>query len=223
MTLQLWGRPSSARTQKVMLALAELNFTYEFIKASATMGPEGSVSRGKTPYGIVDTTEYLEKNPNGTIPTINDEGFILWESNAIVQYLGMKYNPKLFYDANIETFCSASRWMMWENNQLIPPMHDLAKHLYRLPEGQRDEGVVRRSKEKLFEEFKKVEVQLSKTRFISGDQWCMGDIPMTIRCHRWNILAKPFTDFPNLSRYYQELSARPSFNTISAPELHTAG
>ena len=36
------------------------------------------------------------------------------------------------------------------NNQLIPPMHDLAKHLYRLPENQRDENVVRTSKEKLF-------------------------------------------------------------------------
>ena len=153
MALQLWGRPSSARTQKVMLALSELNLTYEFIKASATMGPKGSVSRGETPYGVVDTTEYLEKNPNGTIPTISDEGFVLWESNAIVQYLGMKYNPKLFYDANIETFASASRWMMWENNQLIPPMHDLAKHLYRLPENQRDENVVRTSKEKLFLEF----------------------------------------------------------------------
>ena len=61
MTLQLWGRPSSARTQKVILALSELNLAYEFIKASATMGPKGSVSRGKTPYGIVDTKEYLEK------------------------------------------------------------------------------------------------------------------------------------------------------------------
>ena len=45
MTLQLWGRPSSARTQKVILALSELNLSYEFIKASATMGPKGSVSR----------------------------------------------------------------------------------------------------------------------------------------------------------------------------------
>ena len=63
MTLQLWGRPSSARTQKVMLALSELNLTYEFIKASATMGPEGSVSRGNPPYGIVDTIEYLQKKP----------------------------------------------------------------------------------------------------------------------------------------------------------------
>ena len=63
MTLQLWGRPSSARTQKVILALSELNLAYEFIKASATMGPKGSVSRGKTPYGIVDTKRISRKKP----------------------------------------------------------------------------------------------------------------------------------------------------------------
>ena len=223
MTLQLWGRPSSARTQKVMLALSELDLTYEFTLASATMGPEGSVSRGKAPFGIVGTSDYLEKNPNGTIPTISDKRFILWESNAIVQYLGMKYNPKLFYGENIETFCSASRWMMWENNQIIPPMHELAKHLFRLPENQRDENVIKESNEKLFEEFRKVETQLSKTKFIAGENWCMGDIPLTIRCHRWNILAGPFFELPNLLRYYRELQARPSFNTISATELHTAG
>ena len=223
MKFKLWGRPSSARTQKVMLALAELGIEYEYVLASATMGPNGSVAKGGTPFGIVNTLEYRQMNPNGTVPNINDNGYVLWESNAIIQYLGMQYDPKLFYNNDTRLFASAARWLMWENNQLIPPMHDLAKHLYRLPEDQRNEDVVKRSKAKLFEEFKKVEVQLSKTRFISGDQWCMGDIPMTIRCHRWNILAKPFADFPNLLRYYQELSARPSFNTISAPELHTAG
>ena len=35
-------------------------------------------------------------NPNGTVPMIDDSGYILWESKAIVQYLGMKYDPKLF-------------------------------------------------------------------------------------------------------------------------------
>ena len=41
--------------------------------------------------------------------------------------------------------------------------------------------------------------------------------------HCRNILAGPFSELPNLLRYYRELQARPSFNTISATELHTAG
>ena len=102
MTIRLWGRPTSARTQKVMLALAELELKHEYILASATMGPTGAVARGGSPFGVVTTPEYLAMNPTGTIPMLEDNGYPLWESNAIVQYLGMKYNPAKFYNSDIE-------------------------------------------------------------------------------------------------------------------------
>ena len=54
-----------------------------------------------------------------------------------------KYDPDLFYGNDTETYASAARWLMWENNQLIPPMHDLVMHLIRLPEEQRDPRVLR--------------------------------------------------------------------------------
>ena len=61
--LKLWGRHSSARTQKVLLALAELGLDFEMILASATMGPDGHVAKGNTAYGVVDTPEYRAMNP----------------------------------------------------------------------------------------------------------------------------------------------------------------
>ena len=99
-------------------------------------------------------------------------------------------------------------------------MHELAKHLFRLPENQRDEKVIKESNEKLFEEFRKVEKQLSKTKFIAGENWCMGDIPLTIRCHRWHLLDIDRPDMPNLERYYKAVKLRPSFRSISDPEMH---
>ena len=54
MTIRLWGRPTSARTQKVLLALAELGLDYELILASGTMGAGGHVAKGNQPFGIVD-------------------------------------------------------------------------------------------------------------------------------------------------------------------------
>ncbi|MGI9384128.1 MAG: glutathione S-transferase family protein, partial [Methyloligellaceae bacterium] len=157
MGLKLWGRPTSARTQKVLLALAELGIEYELILASATMGPGGHVSQGNAPYGVVDTDAYRAMNPNGTVPTIDDDGFVLWESNAIVQYLGMTYDPARFYGNDTRTFASASRWMAWENNQLIPPMHDLVMHLVRLPESERDAVNADAAQQKLIGEFAIVE------------------------------------------------------------------
>ena len=123
-------------------------------------------------------------NPNGTVPMIDDSGYILWESKAIVQYLGMKYDPKLFCGNDTEFFASAARWLMWENNQLITPMHDLVLHLVRLPEDQRNPDDVEKARQRLIKEFTIIEEQLGKTEFIAADRWTMGDIPITIRCHR---------------------------------------
>lgn len=223
MTLKLWGRPTSARTQKVLLALAELNIEPDFILSSATMGVGGSITQGNKAYGNVDTPEYLAMNPNGTIPTIDDDGFILWESNAIVQYLGMAYDAGKFYGGDIQTFVSASRWMLWENNELIPPMHLIVRHLIRFPEEQRDMEVVEASREKLIKAFGIMDIQLGRTEFIAADHWTMGDIPMSIRLHRWHLLDIEDLGMKNITRYYQALKSRPAFQAIADPTMHIGG
>ncbi len=223
MSLKLWGRPTSARTQKVMLALAELRMDYEYILASSTMGPSGSVAKGSKPFGVVDTPEYLAMNPTGTIPTIDDDGYILWESNAVVQYLGMRYDPVLFYRNDIKVCNSAARWMMWENNRLIPPMHELVEHLVRLPKNQSNPVKIDESRSALVKEFIILENQLSKTRFIAANEWTMADIPIVIRCHRFYLLDIDRPKMPNLLRYYKTAQDRHSFEIIADAALHVKG
>ena len=223
MTLKLWGRPSSARTQKVLLALAELGLKYDMVFASATMGPGGSVENGNEAYGVVDTPEYRAMNPNGTVPTLKDGDFVLWESNAIVQYLGMAYDPIRFYGGDPQTFASASRWMMFENNQIIQPMHTYVRHTIRLPDAKRDAGLAAECKARLDVEFAKIETQLARTRFIAGDGWSMGDFPLTIRVHRWHLLGLARPEMANVARYYADLKARPAFQAIADPAMHVSG
>ena len=74
---RLWGRPSSVCTMRALFALDELGLGFEFILASATMGPDGSIFKGNAPFGIVDTPAYRAMNPNGTVPTLDDDGFIV--------------------------------------------------------------------------------------------------------------------------------------------------
>src|SRR4026209_1865800 len=76
--LTLWGRTNSINVQKVHWCLEELGLTYDRIDA----GRE---------FGVVDTPEYRRLNPNALVPTIEDDGFVLWESNAIVRYLAAKH------------------------------------------------------------------------------------------------------------------------------------
>src|SRR3954471_14693035 len=169
--LKLWGRPTSGRTQKVLWTLSEIGLEFDFIMASGEMGPGGHVSKGNQPYGLVNTAEYRAKNPNGRIPTIDDDGFVLWESNSIVRYLAMQYAPDLLYGNDVRTFASASRWLDWENNELPPPQHDMVMHLIRLPESQRDAAKLDKARLAFVKRLAIMEAELGRTRYMCGERF----------------------------------------------------
>ncbi len=222
--IRLWGRPSSARTQKVLWTLSELELDFEFILASGTMGPGGHVSKGNKPFGVVDTEEYRRINPLGRVPSIDDDGFVLWESNSIVRYLAMQYGADLLYGNDIKVFASASRWLDFENNELLPPMHDLAMQLIRLPQERRDPSVRDAARQRFIAALRIVDDQLSRTRFMTGDRFTYGDIAIGIRAHRWVLFDLESPDFPNVRRWYAEVTARPAFHKWTAqPEHHLEG
>jgi glutathione S-transferase len=218
--MKLWGRPSSGRTQKVLWTLAEIGIDFEFILASAEMGRGGHVSKGNKPFGVVDTPEYRAKNPNGRVPTIEDDGFVLWESNSIVRYLAMQYAPDLLYGSDIRTFASASRWLDWENNELLPPQHDMAMHVIRLAADQRDPLVLQKACKKFARALQIADDQLARTRFITSDRFTYGDIALGLRVHRWHVLGLAREVPPHIARWYAEIKARPAFNKWTADPAH---
>ena len=222
--LKLWGRPTSGRTQKVLWTLAEIDLPFELIQASGEMGPGGHVSKGNKPFGVVDTPEYRAKNPNGRIPTIDDDGFVLWESNSIVRYLAMQYAPDLLYGNDVKTFASASRWLDWENNELLPPQHDMVMHLIRLPEEKRDPQKLERARLDFVKRLAIMEDQLSRTRYMCGERFTYGDIAVGLRVHRWRLFALECPPFPAIERWYKEVTSRPAFHVwTAAPENHLEG
>ncbi len=76
--LKIWGRKTSVNVQKVMWAVGELGLPHERIDAGAA-------------FGKLDTPEFGALNPNRLVPVLDDNGFTLWESSAIVRYLSEQY------------------------------------------------------------------------------------------------------------------------------------
>ncbi len=218
--ITVWGRPTSTRTLRVLWTLAEIGLDFDLILASGTMGAGGSIENGNQPYGIVDTPEYRAMNPMGTVPTIRDGDFTLCESNSIVRYLAMKYAPDLLYGGNIETFARASRWMDWDNNEVIPGQHSLVLHLVRLPNARREPAIARRAHADQVRLYQIVDRQLGQTAFIAGDSFTMGDIGIGIHCHRWHLYDLERPQMPNLVRWYADLRKRPAWKRWVEPRAH---
>jgi glutathione S-transferase len=188
------------------------------------MGPGGHVAKGNEPFGLVDTRQYRAMNPNGRVPTIDDDGFVLWESNSIVRYLAMQYAPDALYGGDVRTFASASRWLDWENNELLPPQHDMVMHLIRLPEDKRDAQKLERARLDFVKRLAIMEEQLGRTRYMCGERFTYGDIAVGLRVHRWRLFALESPSFPNIDRWYKEIASRPAFHVwTAAPENHLEG
>jgi glutathione S-transferase len=214
--IRLWGRPTSTNTQRVLWTLAEAGRPYEFTLASGTTGESGYVWQGHQPYGIVDKPEYRAMNPNGTIPTLDDDGFVIWESIAIVQYLARKYAPALLGGGEA-AFARALQWMIWTNHALEPTMHTLVMHRVRLPKERRSEEAVEGARQDALQKLAILEARLAQADYIAGDTFGIGDIPAGIAIRRFLHFGLTHPRLPAIERWMARLGEREGFRKHVAP------
>eukprot|EP00924_Labyrinthula_sp_SR-Ha-C_P005361 maker-scaffold_1-snap-gene-29.50-mRNA-1 protein AED:0.20 eAED:0.20 QI:370/1/1/1/1/1/2/70/227 len=105
MTLKLYGTPLSQPFRSVRWLLEIKEFPFEFVP---TMPGSRKVKGSRSP-------DFLKLNPNGAVPVIDDDGFILWESNAILTYLCEKNGWTDFYPADPEGKGLVQQWLNWHH------------------------------------------------------------------------------------------------------------
>ena len=124
--LKIWGRKNSSNVRKPLWAAEELGLAYEAIDAGGA-------------FGVVDTPEYRAMNPNGRVPVIEDDGFVLWESNAIVRYLMARHAANTpWYPADLQARASAEKWMDWTTSSIAGPFRTVFWGVLRTPAEQQD-------------------------------------------------------------------------------------
>jgi glutathione S-transferase len=105
--IKIWGRKTSSNVQKAMWAVGELNLEHQRIDVGGAFG------KNKEPA-------YLAMNPNGLVPTLEEEdGFLLWESNSVVRYLAGKHDKSgALEPKDPKQRAIASQWMEMLDAQL---------------------------------------------------------------------------------------------------------
>jgi glutathione S-transferase len=199
--LKIWGRANSINVQKVLWCCGELGLEYERIDA----GNEFAVNK---------TAEYRALNPNGLVPTIEDGGIKLWESNVIVRYLAHKTGDGRLCPAEIGTRFDAERWMDWQATAFWPVLRPLFIQLIRTPAAKLDSAVISEGERRALAAVRILDQHLSDRAFLAGDAFSMGDIPAAATVHRWYALDIEHPVLPNVQRWYDLMKQRQPFREV---------
>lgn len=196
--LKIWGRKNSINVQKVLWACGELGLPFDRIDAGMA-------------FGVNNTPEFKAMNPNGLVPVINDDGFILWESHAIVRYLARKYGSGTLCPSDLCRAADADRWMDWVSTTLWINLRPVFWNLVRTAPAQRDMVAVAAGIKLLTANFAILDQVLSDRAYITGDAFTMGDIPLGVGAFRWYNMDIDRPAFTHLDAWYARLCERPAF------------
>ncbi len=199
--LKIWGRVNSVNVKKVLWVAEELGLKYERLDAGMQ-------------FGVTKTPDYLKMNPNSLVPTIEDDGFVLWESHTIVRYLCAKHGMGKLCPSDLKARADAERWMDWAftfQNAMRPVFWGLI----RTPPEKRDAKAIeegRVASNKLAAEV--LERQLEKKAYMTGDAFTMGDIPIGCEVQRWMRVPIERPKLPNVEAWFGRLCARAAYQKI---------
>lgn len=204
--LRIWGRISSVNVQKVVWCADELGLDYERLDVG-----------GK--FGGNDTAEYLAMNPNGLVPVIQDDGFVLYESNAIVRYLCARHGAHTMWPEDLRRRADVDRWMEWQSTGYTPAMWGAFWQLIRTAPEKRDAAMVESSRARSEKHSAILDAHLASRRFLTGDDFSAADIVVGCAAHRWLNMPLQRQPRPNLERWYQELKSRPASRQVTSQAL----
>jgi glutathione S-transferase len=201
MPLKIWGRLSSINVQKAMLCVEELDLPHERVDAGLA-------------FGLVNTPEYRAMNPNGLVPVMKDDDFVLWESNAIVRYLAAKHASGSLWPTDPRERADADRWMDWQTTTLQPAMSASFHGLVRTKAAARDPAAIEASRRQTLLLIDLLERHLSGRRWLSGDGLTMAEFALGPALHRWFNMPLERTETPKVRQWYEAVVDRVSARKV---------
>ncbi|MFN3892842.1 MAG: glutathione S-transferase family protein [Beijerinckiaceae bacterium] len=200
--LTIWGRTNSVNVQKALAALEEAGVAYQRVDAGLA-------------FGVVNTPGYRAMNPNGLVPTIDDDGFVLWESNSIIRYVCAKYAPRL-YPPDPQARASAERWMDWQLTTLLDPVNAIFRPLVRKM-GAPDADAIEKARLECVRNFSIMDAVLARQPWMTGAEFGIADCCLAPITHRWLHLPVDRSAAPGLQAWYARIRERPCGKILELP------
>ncbi len=155
---------------------------------------------------------YLAVHPLGKVPAIEDDGFVLWETSAIMQYLDARYGEgRLIPPRDTRAGALAIQWLEYGENPLTVIMGEIAAHVGPMPEERRIPALVDRGREIAPSLVQVVEWALGDREWILGATFSASDIMLVYGLGIARHLDFVNDETPRVSAYCDRAMARPGF------------
>jgi glutathione S-transferase len=205
--ITVWGRRTSSNTQKVIWLLEEIGQPYRVIELGGR-------------FGGLDRPEFRRLNPNGLIPVVEDDGYVLWESNAILRYLADAYGRGVLRTVPLQSRGLVDQWMDWQQTIYAPACLDAYVQMIRVPPERRDLAALSASQERTRAAMSILDHQLARTEYVAGDAFTLADVTLGIMAHRYSRIVPDHPEVANVLRWHRLLDRRAPFRTaVSSIEL----
>ena len=192
--MKLYNVAYSGNSYKVRLLLAQLAIPYETMEVDILKGASRSA-------------DFLKINPNGRTPVLDDDGFILAESNAILAYLakGTKFLPQ-----DRKKFGLVCQWMFFEQYSHEPYIATSRFWRQHKPDSPEKAALLASKRDGGWAALKLMEEHLTQNDFFVGD-YSIADIALFAYTHVSPEGGFPLEQFPNIRRWIERVKAEPGF------------
>jgi len=200
----LYGH-SRSRASRALWMLEEIGMTYQHVPTR--------------PYTESRAAEYLRINPNGHIPTLDDDGFILWESLAINLYLAEKYAALPLWPGSVQDRARVYQWSFWAINEIEPRIVSIARMLSNKAS---DQAAVSSGLEQLAGAFRVLEEQIDGRTYLLGDTFSVADLNLASTLQEpgeksvGGIDLIDLSPFPRTTHWLELCSRRPASRRVAA-------
>lgn len=195
--LKVLGRLTSINTRKVLWLLDEIGTPYR------------QEDWGK-PLRDPNVPEFLRLNPNAQVPVIVEDDFVLWESHAILRYLGATSGSGLL-PAEARERALVDQWMSWQSTELNPAWVYIVQAKLRGNPPNPDPARIQASIEAWTKQMRILEDWLASTDgYVANDRFSLADIVIALSTHRWLSVSFDKPSLPAVEAHYQLMRSRPA-------------
>ncbi len=196
--IKLYGSAMS-RAGRSLWAIEETGVEYEQVLVAETRKPE-----------------YLKINPNGHVPTLDDNGTIIWESMAINLYLAEKYGKPPLWPSTVEGHGACYQWSLWGVTELETPLIDVFTHRIMLPADQRDEKLALAGLEKLKAPIKLLDDRLQKSEYLLGKEFTISDLNVASMLSIAQYIQLDLSAAPTAQKWLTKCLGRPANQKVGS-------